>query len=54
MGFDLWTMLGVSRAAGLAGAGAGFGVAILLALTMALRRTGGRSSRASLGLDQDR
>ena len=52
MGFDLWGMLGVSPATGLAMVGAGLVCAALLAVRM-FRRTG-TETRPSLGLGDDR
>ncbi len=53
MGFDLWRMLGVSPATGLAMVGAGLVCAALLAVRMFRRRTG-IDTRPSLGLGHDR
>jgi hypothetical protein len=53
MGFDLWTMLGVTPAVGFAIVAGGIATAVLLGAGLSWRRS--RTSRASgLGLGPDR
>ena len=55
MGFDLWSMLGVTPAVGVAMVAGGLATAVLLGAGLSWRRS--RTSRGvgmGLGLDQDR